>query len=121
MQTSYEPADSLVYLENHSLVDVALEALYSLADDMSATEQVDLAIDVLETLRTVITHEVRTHGLSNVTHYSTGIPVRTTRMQAFEEVDTDGVVHSGQRELVITPHPTGAVTHPAIDNSGQVA
>lgn len=121
MTTNYTPADSLAYLKKNGLIDAAIEALYTLADDMSASEQADLAVTVLETLKKILAYEVRVHRLDTATHYSNDIPLCVTGLEPYEEVDTDGVRHTGVRPFTTCMHPSGAVTHPAIDNGGEVA
>lgn len=121
MTTNYTPADSLVFINENGLIDAAIEALYTLADDMSASEQADLAVTVLETLKKILAYEVRVHRLDTATHYSNDIPLCVTGLEPYEEVDTDGVRHTGVRPFTTCMHPSGAVTHPAIDNGGEVA
>ncbi|MCG7245619.1 hypothetical protein MHW99_07190 [Corynebacterium sp. ACRPX] len=119
--SDYTPADSLAYLNENGLIDVAIEALYSLADDMSASEQADLAVAVLETLQKILAYEVRVHRLDTATHYSNGIPLTITGLEPYDEIDTDGVRHTGSRPITTCMHPSGAVTHPAINNGWEVA
>ena len=121
MATNYTPADSLAYLNKNGLIDTAIEALYTLADDMSASEQADLAISVLETLQKILAYEVRVHQLDTATHYSNDVPLTVTELEPYEEVDTDGVRHTGVHPFIICMHPSGVVPHPAIDNGGEVA
>lgn len=119
MSINYSAADSLRYLAHHSLLDAALDALED-TDTGSPDSREELACDILRTLKKIVAFEARFHGLDVGNRYSDNTPVTVAYEEPYREQDTSGMWHVGTREVVATRHPSGALTHPAIDG-GEVA
>lgn len=101
--------DFLRYMVASDSIGAALEYIY----DDSNDDAHDVAISMLETLRSELRYEARLHGVEGIARYSTGIPVFAEGQHVTTEVRLDGLTEIVTHSTVWTPYPgDGGKAHP---------
>lgn len=101
--------DFLRYMVASDTIGAALEYIY----DDSNDDAHDVAISMLETIRTELRYEAKLHGVEGAAYYSTGIPVFVEGQHTTAEDRPDGLTEIVSHPTVWTPYPgDGGKAHP---------
>ncbi|MFK3615314.1 hypothetical protein [Corynebacterium amycolatum] len=103
MTTNYSAADSLAYLANTTMLDIAIELLEELNDN-NPSVQVSTSIQVIRTMEKLIQAEASAHNVADLQRYSNEVPVNISY------TDEEG-------EMTSTLHPSGNYSNPALGMS----
>lgn len=105
----HTPLDTLRYLVASDSIGAALEYIY--CED--ADDAHDVAISMLETLRSELRYEAKLHGIEGTAYYSTGVPVFAEGQHTCAEPRPDGLMEIVAHPTVWTPYPgDGGKAHP---------
>ena len=100
--------DFLRYMVASDPIGAALEYVYEGNDDAH-----DVAISILETLRTELRYEANLHGVEGTAYYSTGVPVFAECQHTCAEPRPDGLMEIVSHPTVWCPYPAdGGKAHP---------
>ncbi|QGS33970.1 hypothetical protein FOB82_02420 [Corynebacterium xerosis] len=105
----HTPLDTLRYMVASDSIGAALEYIY----DDSNDDAHDVAISMLETLRTELRYEANLHGVEGTAYYSTGVPVFAEGQHTCAEPRPDGLTEIVTHPTVWCPYPgDGGNAHP---------